>query len=345
MIGHVTAQTVADLGEHLIIDRIRHRVGEASPSVLVPIGDDAAVLTPERGSLTVVTTDCLVESVHFDRAFCPMDAIGHKALSVNLSDLAAMGAAPQHALLSLVLPPSLPVLDLDSLLEGLLRVAKRHQVDVVGGNIACAVGPLVIDITALGSVRRRRILTRAGARPGDLLYVSGELGAAAAGLGSLHTVAPDGPTPSDDLEVCRDRYLRPEARIRLGVQLGRNRAARACIDLSDGLADGVRQIAKESTVGAIIRADAIPIARGAREWFERQGLDVVIAAIASGDDYELLFASPPDCKRRIESTRRRSGKPPLTVVGVITREPACILDRNGAAEPLPHGYRHCVGPR
>ena len=157
-------QTVADLGEHALIARIGAVVPPAPASVVVGIGDDAAVVEPERGTLTVATTDALVEGVHFDPAFCsPADA-GHKALAVNLSDLAAMGAMPCHALLSLALPAACPVSDVDAMLQSLLALAARHRTALIGGNIAASPGPLVIGLTAMGSVARRRILTRAGAR-------------------------------------------------------------------------------------------------------------------------------------------------------------------------------------
>ena len=161
------AQTVADLGERALIERIRARIPAAPPFVIVGIGDDAAVVEPERNALEVMTTDSQVEGVHFDHAFVGAADIGHKALAVNLSDLAAMGAAPRVALLSLVLPPALPVASVDALLDGMPALAARARISIVGGNIARSPGPLIVDVTATGSVHRRGILTRAGARAGD----------------------------------------------------------------------------------------------------------------------------------------------------------------------------------
>jgi thiamine-monophosphate kinase len=141
--------------------------------VVVGPGDDAAVVEHERGTLQVLTTDVQVEGIHFDRSFVPPDAIGHRALAVNLSDLAAMGARPRLALLSLVLPDALEVAALDGMLDGLLALAKTHRVALVGGNISRSPGPLVIDVTVTGGVKPRRVLTRSGARPGDEVYVTG----------------------------------------------------------------------------------------------------------------------------------------------------------------------------
>jgi thiamine-monophosphate kinase len=177
-------RTVSEIGEHALIARITERLA-MPPWVIVGPGDDAAVIEPERGALDVLTTDAQVEGVHFDRRFVPPDAIGHRALAVNLSDLAAMGAQPRAALLSLVLPGDLETSVVDGLLDGLLALAARYRVALIGGNVARTPGPLMIDVTAIGSVRPRRVLIRAGARPGDEVYVTGAIGGAVVGLRRL----------------------------------------------------------------------------------------------------------------------------------------------------------------
>jgi thiamine-monophosphate kinase len=335
----LTAQTVADIGEHALISRIRARVPPSPPSVILGIGDDAAVVEPDRGSLSVLTTDTMVEGVHFDLALTPMDAVGSKLLAINLSDLAAMGAVPRYALLSLALPGALRVNDVDALLDGLLTIAARFKTALVGGNITLVNGPLYLDVTAVGSVRRRRVLTRAGALPGDDLYVSGEVGGAAAGLSWMKAGMPDQP-PEAAMEDCRHRYLSPEPRVRLGMQLGRNRAARACIDLSDGLADGVRQLSLAGRIGARVDATLIPIAPGARHWSKTHDIDPILTAITGGEDYELLFTAPPSMRRRVAAARRLAGKLAVTRIGEITKEPAVVLVRDGNAAALPAGYEH-----
>ena len=335
----LTDQTVADLGEHALITRIQARVPPPPPSVILGIGDDAAVVEPDRGSLSVITTDTMVEGVHFDRVLTPMDAVGGKLLAVNLSDLAAMGAVPRYALLSLALPDTLRVSDVDALLDGLLTLAARFRTALVGGNITRANGPLYLDVTAVGSVRRRRVLTRAGALPGDDLYVSGEVGGAAAGLSWMREGMPDQP-PGVAMEECRHRYLSPEPRVQLGMQLGRNRAARACIDLSDGLADGIRQLSQAGGIGARVDATLIPIAPGARHWSETHDADPVLAAMTAGEDYELLFAAPPSMRRRVAAARRLAGKLAVTRIGEMTKEPALVLARDGNTAEFPAGYEH-----
>jgi thiamine-monophosphate kinase len=333
--------TVADLGERSLIERIRARVPPAPAFVPIAIGDDAAVIQLERNALEVVTTDCLIEGVHFDRALAAPADIGYKALAVNLSDLAAMGATPRVALLSLALPGAWPVADFDAFLDGLLALAAQTRIALVGGNIARSPGPLVADIVAIGSVKPRRVLTRAGARPGDELYVSGRLGASAAGLASLRASRVD-PT-SERRPECEARHLRPEPRLRLGSLLGRTRTARACLDLSDGLADGVHQIARASGVGALIEADDLPIDPGARAWFDGHGGSALEAVLSGGEDYELLFAISPKNRRLLASIARLVPDLPITRVGQVMATPRVELRRDGRIGDLPPGFAHFGG--
>ncbi len=348
--------TVDSLTERELIARVRRQLPPAPGWLLVGIGDDAAVIEPERNRVEVLTVDALVEGIHFDRAFVPPDAVGHRALAVNLSDLAAMGAAPRLALLSMALPAALPLEDFDAIATGFCTLAARHQLHVVGGNLTRSPGPLMIDVTVMGTVKRRQALTRGGARPGDDVYVSGTIGAAAAGLRMLQEsrqfattdVCSSAPTASTVVDTsvagsCMARYLRPEPRLQLGIHLGRNGAASACMDLSDGLADGLRQIADASGVGMTIDADALPIDPGARAFFDARGQDAVVEALTAGDDYELLIAVRPRTQRRLTAAMRR-GDVMLTRIGRCTTERGITLRTAGAgpidAGALPPGFSH-----
>ena len=347
--NHQPPTTVGDLTESELIARVSARLPSSPDWMVVGIGDDAAVVEPERNRLEVLSVDALVEGVHFDRRFTPPAAIGHRALAVNLSDLAAMGATPRLALLSLALPADLPLAEFDQMIAELTALAGRYGVVIAGGNMTRIAGPLVFDVTIVGTVKRRRALTRGGARPGDALYVTGSIGAAAAGLQMLQaaqaaTCSGDSPQrPAQSIAPaaasCVNRYLYPEPRIRMGSLLGRNRAATACMDLSDGLADAVRQIAGASGVGATIDADALPIDPDARDWFQRHGLDAIAESIAAGDDYELLIAATPRSRGRLAAAVRH-GDAPLTRIGSCTADPALILRRTGSDMPLPRGYTH-----
>ncbi len=342
--------TVADIGERALIDRVRQRVPAPPDWVLVGIGDDAAVVEPERNRVEVLTVDALVDGVHFDRAFVPPDAIGYRALAVNLSDLASMGAAPRLALLSMALPPALPLADFDGIAGGFAALAATHRVHLVGGNLTHTPGPLSIDVTLVGSGKRRQALTRSGARPGDEVYVSGSIGAAAAGLMLLREVGGYQPSvtspttddrrPTTDDSRLTTAYLRPQPRVRLGTLLARNRAATACIDLSDGLADGVHRIAHDSGVGVTVDVDALPIEPAAHAVFERRSLEPIAAAISSGDDYELLFTVRPRLRHRLRAAARHGGIP-VTRIGVCTERRDVALTRTGRPpELVPAGYSH-----
>ena len=338
---------VSKLGEHGLIERIRSRVPSAPKNVILGIGDDAAVLDNERGQVFVVTTDALVEGTHFTRQFNSAADIGHKALAVNLSDLAAMGAQPHHALLSLILPPATTTRDVDDIVDGFLALASTYSVALVGGNISATVASppsaLVIDVTVIGSVRKRRVLTRSHARPGDIIFVSGAIGTAAAGLASLQTTSHQ--KISDDgnglaISTCQQHFQRPNPRVALGLALSRNRAAHACIDLSDGFGDAIHQLTSASEVGACIEAEALPIIPETQKWFARQDKDPLIESISGGEDYELVFTAPPSFRGRLAHVKRQIKNIEITAVGVITKERQVLLKRNGISTPLPNGFEH-----
>jgi len=372
--------TVSDYTERDLIARIQQRLPPAPDWLLVGIGDDAAVVEPEANRVEVLSVDAIVDGVHVDRRFVPPDAIGHRALAVNLSDLAAMGALPRLALLSMVLPRDFRVDDFDRLADGFAALASRHRVHVVGGNLTGTSGPLTVDVTVIGTVKRRQALTRAGARAGDEVYVSGSIGSAAAGLrllreassvvsrqssvvGQHSSVAGPGGRSSDlksddsglktddlglksvDLGLTIDdvrlttAYLRPEPRIRLGLMLSRNRAATACVDLSDGLADGLHQIAEASGVGVAIDEEMLPIEPTARRILGPHTEDTTLTAISAGDDYELLFTVRPRWRHRL-SAAARHGAAPFTRIGVCTERREVTIVRSGTVQPIPRGYSH-----
>jgi thiamine-monophosphate kinase len=333
------SQSVADLGEHALIARIEARVPDGPSWVTLGIGDDAAVLAPARGEQVVVTTDSLVEGVHFERAFSPLEAVGYKALAVNLSDLAAMGAESRAVLLSLALPATLPVEAFDALVDGFLALAAASRTPLVGGNLTRSPGPLVVAVTAVGSARPRRLITRRGARPGDELFVTGALGAAAAGLAVLRSGATRAGLDADRAG-CVARYERPEPRLRAGVMAARSRSVSAGMDLSDGLADAVHQIARASLVGAIVVAADLPIHSGARAWCVETAADPVALALSGGEDYELLFAVPRRRRRSFLAAAQRWSGLPVTRVGRITKDRGVWLDRDGHREPLGGGFVH-----
>jgi thiamine-monophosphate kinase len=327
------------LGEAALVARLRQRAGPPPAPIILGIGDDAAVIAPERGHHTVVTTDGLVEDIHFRRAWTTLSDVGHKALAVNRSDLAARGASPCAARLSLALPAHLTLAEVDALLDGYLALAWAAGAPLVGGNLTRSPGPLVLDVTALGTVRPRRLLRRDRARPGDALYVTGSVGGAAAGLAML-AAGVDRQTLGDTEADCLLRYERPEARLRCARLVGRAGAASAAIDLSDGLADAAARLAEASAVGVVVDADAIPVHAGARAWADRTGQDPVAFALAGGEDYEIAFAVPPRQRSKFLAATNRCRDLATTCIGRFVQEPGHWLQRAGARSPLPAGYAH-----
>jgi thiamine-monophosphate kinase len=385
---HAPSATCGDVGEHALIRWIASAVGNApSPDVLQGIGDDAAVVRPRRNHVDVLTTDVLVDGVHFTRALSTARDVGHRALHVNLSDIAAMGAEPRVALLSLGLPVDLAALWVAELVQGLLDAARLARVHVIGGNISHS-PTLFVDVTVSGSIKPRQILRRSGARAGDELYVSGEVGAAAAGLawlqrgsdrsfdGKDHSFAgkdrsfagrdrsPSGPSPSDadahvgagtgdgrlaqpalptSMEPAIARYRRPEARVALGMQVARNRAASACMDTSDGLADALRQLAGASGVGVRVDAATLPVSPAVTDVVAATGCAASTLVWSGGEDYELLFAVPRRSRRRFLHATGRKGLPVVTRIGVCTKDAdLVIVSEDQHLTPLPGGYEHFV---
>ena len=262
---------VGDLTERELIGRIRQRLQAPPDWLIVGIGDDAAVVEPERNRVEVLTVDCVVDGVHFDRAFVPPTAIGHRALAVNLSDLAAMGAEPEALLVGLALPPEMEPAAIVELYEGL----NEPRIPVAGGDTTRA-DALVLSVTAVG--RSKRVPGRSGARPGDRLVVTGPLGGAAAGLHALR----EGLAGFDDLV---ERHRRPPIRLEEGRRLAP--IAHALIDLSDGIGGDAARLAARSGCRLVLDPALIPRAPRSEEVAE-------LPFWTLGEDYELLAAVAPD---------------------------------------------------
>ena len=331
---------ISSLGERALIARLHARLDAPPAHVRTGIGDDAAVLMPDRGMQTVLTTDSLVEQVHFRRDWTTASSIGHKALAVNLSDIAAMGATPRASLLSLLLPADLSLDDFDALIDGYAALSRASATPLIGGNISRSPGPLVLDVTVLGSVRPRRLLLRSGARDGDELFVTGALGAAAAGLVLLGEGHDRVGLAADEVS-CIEHQERPTPRLHVGRLVARTSAASAAMDLSDGIADAAATIASASGVGVVIEAAALPYHPGVADVAARQGRSISDFVLSGGEDYELAFAVPVRRRSRFLLAARRAGQIRVTRIGRFETAPgAWIQDADGRRAPLPAGFGH-----
>ena len=338
-------------GELALLGEIRQRAASAasrgqSGGIRLGIGDDCALLAPRRGEELAVTTDLSIEGQHFRLEWHQPEAVGHRVLARGLSDLAAMGARPVGAFLSLGLPRELTVPAgrqraarsrswVQRLLDGLLALAEAHSTPLAGGDLAES-SVAVADIVLVGAVPRGRALLRSGAKPGDLLYVTGALGGAVASLACLENLANTKPGRANPPRIPKKLaaklapHLYPQPRIAQGLWLQRRGVASAAIDLSDGISSDLAHICDESGVAAEVDASALPIHGGA----------TLTQALHGGEDYELLFTAPATAKlpraiAGVEITKigrivkTRAGRPTLT-----------LISAQGAKPLEPQGWEH-----
>jgi thiamine-monophosphate kinase len=328
------AATVGQLGERGLLRHLRGRIPQG-PGVVLGIGDDAAAVS--TGPVTLVTTDVMVDGVHFRRDWAPASLVGRKALSVNLSDIAAMGGGGQYATISLCLPPDLPLAFIDGLYDGLLERAAEVGVELVGGNIAAS-PCLTIDVTLLGS--SERLLRRRGALAGDLVVVTGTLGGAAAGLrflargaridedGHLLESAGVASSAAADLRQCLVAHLDPAPPLSLGRALGQHDIVHAAMDLSDGLSGDLAWMCEESQVSAWIDSSALPVEPSAAH-LEREGGDSGFSlALHGGEDYQLLLAVPPSAWDALKDVAE-VWEVPVTSVGEFAPGPPAVSVKFG----------------
>jgi thiamine-monophosphate kinase len=346
-------------GRRAISDRSRrHPFMVGSTDLRLGIGDDAAIVSPRSGTEWVLTCDAFLEGVHFLTKTHPPDSIGYKSLVRATSDLAAMGAAPRFFLLTLALPrqaidaigvgqgkalavpkskkysgASAPEVWLNQLLRGMARAAQELGVVIIGGDTTKS-DHVFISITALGEIARGRALTRSGAQPGDLIYVSGKLGRAQLGL----ELVLSGLASDPGFRAVTKTHLYPKIRVELGRWLARQRAASSAMDISDGLSTDLARLSTASQVGAKIWADKIPVAAipaAASQKLGNRNLDPLQLALHGGEDYELLFTVPP---HQVKKLRNAPGSSALTPIGEITStRKITLVDHDGRDQPLRPG--------
>jgi thiamine-monophosphate kinase len=320
------------MNEFELIDR-HFRRAPRNADVRIGIGDDGAVLAPSPGMEYVLTVDMLVEGRHF-AAGCDPRALGHKTLAVNLSDLAAMGALPRFVLLAGALPEP-DTAWLDAFMRGFDALAAEYDVELIGGDTTR--GPRTFCVTAIGELPAGSALTRSGANPGDVVYVSGRLGDAALAL-----AADAGRTTVDaeSLEILARRLEEPQPRVALGVAL--RGVASAALDISDGLSGDLGHVLAASRVGAMLDLAAIPCADALRAKLEGGERDLALSLLlAGGDDYELCFTASPALRERIDTIALALGLP-LTPIGSITVDAALVVnDEHGTPlAALPRAFDH-----
>ena len=333
----MSGRTVRDVGEFGLIAALRAALPPdvvAGPELVVGIGDDAAVWRPSPDESLVVTTDSLVEHVHFRLDWTDWRSLGYKLLAVNVSDLAAMGADPRLAVLTLGLRGTELVEDLVEMYRGTGELARREGMLIAGGDIVASPEALAIHVTAFGETRSGAFLSRAGAKPGDVVAVSGTLGASAAGYRLLRDGGPERAATTAEHLIAA--HVRPEPRVALGRLLLESGAS-AAMDLSDGLFGDLPKMLSASKVSAVIDAGRIPVAAAVRalfpdDWFE--------LATRGGEDYELLFTAPPSTIHDIGRRAKKIGATVTAIGEVVSAAGAPVIalrSPDGTVRPVETG--------
>ncbi|RJP22159.1 MAG: thiamine-phosphate kinase [Deltaproteobacteria bacterium] len=335
--GHAPA--LRDAGEFGLIDLVRRKYGGKPFRGEIPIGDDAAVLRVPGGR-AVLSTDLLIEEVHFSLRYFRPEEVGWKALSANLSDLAAMGARPLSYLVAFAAPARTPVASIDAMFRGMARAAAPSGMRLLGGD-TCRGERLTLSLTVVGCVERGRPVSRAGARPGDILYVTGEPGWSALGFRLLRGGRPA--APRGWKRRAMRAHLAPEARWREGLIAGASGAAASMIDVSDGVLPDLRHLLERDGLGAELTEATFPVSVSYRKASSSLGVDPLTAFLCGGEDYELLMAVRPS-RRGSFLRAARAFSAGATPIGTVTRRPGIRVRRpdgstvEGAA--LPSGFAH-----
>jgi thiamine-monophosphate kinase len=301
-------------GERGLIAELSQIFGRPPGQVVCGIGDDTAVIGPDRDDDLLWTIDALIEGVHFDLTYTPLRLLGRKALAVNLSDIAAMGGEPQYALLALGWPPERPLVGALELARGMQSLAQEYGAALIGGDTVSSPGCLTMSLTVMGRVKPDELLRRDQARVGDMIYVTGQLGQAAAGLEMLRLGLN---LPDETNNLLSQAFFNPRPQVSAGRVLARHHLATAAIDLSDGVASDLDQICLLSKVGAVVEADRVPIPAGVLEVANLLGKEPLDLALKGGEDYLLLFTTHPDQESDMQEYFRRANLPAPTCIGTI----------------------------
>jgi len=312
---------IRDIGEFGLIERITRKSKDKN-DVLVGIGDDAAVVKPGK-HLQVLTTDCLVEEDHFTRRWFTPLQIGMKAIEINVSDVAAMGAVPRYVLVSLGLPKNLDVKFVDEMYRGMRKVCDKYDIDIIGGNMTHST-QIFISITLLGEVEKKNLTLRSGAKPGDLIFISGYVGNGRAGLRLFQENV-------KGFNEVKKRYLEPKAKLKHALKIAP--FVNSMIDVSDGLAGDIGHICEQSNCGAVIYKDKIPIKIEIREVARILDENEYDYALFGGEDFELVYTVSQDMVDKIDGF----------LIGEITKDKAVKIFSDDKKQQIKnHGYDHFI---
>jgi thiamine-monophosphate kinase len=325
-----------ELGEFGLIDRISEGLKTTNPETIKGIGDDAAVIDSGSGTYILISTDMLVEGVHFDLSYVPLHHLGYKAVAVNISDIAAMNGIPKQITVSLALSSRFSVEAIDALYQGIKIACDQYKVDLVGGDTTTSRSGLVISITAIGSVEKSKIVYRHTAKPQDIICATGDLGGAFLGLQVLEQekqvflANPDMQPQLEGKDYLLKRQLKPEARMDVIYELNDiGVVPTSMIDISDGLASEIMHLCRASNTGAVLFEDKLPIHGETYNTAVDYKIDPVTCVLNGGEDYELLFTIKQDDFPKIKN------QADIALIGYMTNTPKEILLNTKAGTNVP----------
>jgi len=307
--------TLKEIGEFGFIKKISRGCLIRKENIVKAIGDDAAAFKTDPEQLMLITTDLLVERVHFIRSKIAGYDLGYKALAVNLSDIAAMGGAAREAFISIAIPEECLLDYLEDIYDGMKNLAAKFNVNILGGDTTSSKIDLIINIVVSGTVAENELLCRDAARPGDMIFTTGFLGDSKAGL---HLQLNDIQADDESSKVLIKAHLLPEPHILEGRFLAQQPGIHAAIDTSDGLSSDLRHIVEQSNVGARLYADKIPVSENLKKFCRRFDFDSIKYALSGGEDYTLLCTASPETADKIASEFQKEFKRPLFSIGEIT---------------------------
>jgi len=325
-----------DIGEFGFIDRVKSETLVRTENVIKGIGDDCSVYRSTRDLVTLFTTDMLVEDIHFQLKATPPGKLGRKSIAVNLSDIAAMGGIPKEALISIAIPDRVPVEYLDAIYEGMKSMAREFDVNLLGGDTTSSISHLVINVALVGEAREQEVLYRSGAERDDIVFLTGPVGSAAAGLDLLLENR-----SFDGQEALLEAHRDPSPHVEAGRIIAAQGVAHSLIDVSDGLAGDLGHICAESKVGALIEEAKIPTTELFRAYCDHFELDAMHLMLHIGEDYVLLGSVPEKAAGKLEKALKAGGCA-FFPIGKIVAEPGLrLLDREGSVREIkPSGWNH-----
>jgi len=333
--------SLKDIGEFKLIDGIKRGARSASRDIVIGIGDDCAAIKKDANTVNLISTDLLLEGIHFDLTYISPSELGMKAAAVNISDIAAMGGTPKYMLMSLAINKKISYEFVKEFYSGVKKVCKKFGVDLIGGDTSSSKDKLFLSVTIIGEAKKGSYITRQGAKAGDHIYVTGNLGNSAAGLDILQKKR----SVDDNMRrYLTGKHHKVTPRVDEGKFLAASKSVSAMIDMSDGIGSDLRRICDESKVGAAIDLESIPVSIQLNKYSKSVKRDPLDYALYGGEDYELLFTVKPKHAEKLIVNYKKKFKKNIIKVGEIVKgRKLKSKNSDGILYDISYSYEHFLG--